>query len=104
MMLFLPYTAPMATSSGNYATSAAIKCLLAYTYGLEDCNIEVEVSDGEVMLTGQASCDAAVATAVEIAAELTWKPVHSAIEVISASPPVWLHTAGLTAKAKVSGL
>lgn len=80
-MLFLDFSTPDVSSSGHCATCAAIRSLLAYAQGLEGCRIDVEVSQGIVMLTGHASCDAAVDKAIEIAADFSSKPVHSTIDV-----------------------
>jgi FixJ family two-component response regulator len=55
--------------------------LIAYAQGLEGCQIDVEVSQGIVMLTGHASCDAAVDKAIGIAADFSSMPVNSTIDV-----------------------
>ncbi|NTE89265.1 BON domain-containing protein [Agrobacterium rubi] len=80
--MFFPVFSPATeSSSGQCATSAAIKSLLAYAHGLEDCQIDVEVSSGIVMLTGKANCIAAVDTAIGIAADVSSRPVFSDIDV-----------------------
>lgn len=69
-MLFPLFTsAPLAPDS--VAAGAAIKCLLAYTHGLEDCVIDVEITDGLVILTGTASSEPAARHATSIAANFT---------------------------------
>lgn len=80
--MFIPLQSPLSLSFPEHvATSAALKCLLAYTYGLEDCRIDAEVSDGGIVLTGNAPCPAAAKMATKIAAEFTSKPVRSLIHV-----------------------
>ncbi len=80
-MLFPVFSPPGEPSSGHCATCAAIRSLIAYAKGLEDCQIEVEVSQGIVTLAGYASCDAAVEKAIGIAADFSSMPVHSTINV-----------------------
>ena len=87
-MLFLPYTSPTLASSSDCSASAAIRCVLSYTYGLDDCFIEVEVSDGNVILSGHAPDSGAVATAICVAREFTSKPILSKIEITSPVAPV----------------
>jgi hypothetical protein len=87
-MLFLPYTSPKLASSSDCSVSAAIKCVLSYTYGLDDCCILVEVMDGNVVLFGHASDASAVATAICVAREFTAKPILSKIEITSFVPPL----------------
>ncbi|SCX33118.1 BON domain-containing protein [Agrobacterium rosae] len=89
-MFFPVVSAPSAPSSGQCATSAAIKSLLAYAHGLEDCQIDVEVSFGIVTLTGKASCNAAVDKAIGIAADVSSRPVFSDIDVRETclTPPI----------------
>ncbi|XUY26300.1 BON domain-containing protein [Agrobacterium sp. rho-8.1] len=80
--MFFPVFSPSSdASSGQCATSAAIKSLLAYAHGLEDCQIDVEVSSGIVTLTGKATCVAAVDKAIGIAADISSMPVFSDIDV-----------------------
>ncbi|NTF32877.1 BON domain-containing protein [Rhizobium skierniewicense] len=80
--MFFPVFSPSSeTSSGQCATSAAIKSLLAYAHGLEDCQIDVEVSSGIVTLTGSATCVAAVDKAIGIAADISSGPVFADIDV-----------------------
>ncbi|CAM5542514.1 hypothetical protein MAUB1S_09061 [Mycolicibacterium aubagnense] len=66
-------------ASADYATAAAIKCLLAYADGLEGCEIDVQLCNGAVILEGRAPCGAAVDAAVGIASEFTSKPVRNNI-------------------------
>ena len=85
-MLLLSFSAQMAPAPNHCATSAALRCLFAYSRELDDCQIEVEVADGVVILTGSAPCDAAVCKAIGIATDLTSKPVLSHIEVTATGP------------------
>ena len=64
---------PIASASGgcSSATCAAIKCLLAYTHGLEHCRIDVEIVDGVIVLTGMASSYGAARDACVIAADFS---------------------------------
>ncbi len=89
-MFFPVFSAPSAPSSGQCATSAAIKSLLAYAQGLEDCQIDVEVTSDIVMLTGKASCNAAVDKAIGIAADVSSRLVFSDIDVRETclTPPI----------------
>ncbi len=89
-MLFPVFSPPSESSSGQCATSAAIKSLLAYAHGLEDCQIDVEVSAGIVTLTGNAPCAAAVDKAIEIAADVSSRPVFADIDVRETclTPPI----------------
>ncbi|WP_320199781.1 BON domain-containing protein [Agrobacterium sp. rho-13.3] len=80
-MLFPVLSTHTESTSGHYATGAAIKSLLAYAHGLEDCQIDVEVSFGIVMLTGKASSVAAVDKAIQIASDISSRPVFSDIDV-----------------------
>lgn len=80
-MLFPVFSPLSEPSSGQCATSAAIKSLLAYAQGLEGCQIDVEVSSGIVTLTGNASSVAAVDKAIGIAADVSSRPVFSNIDV-----------------------
>ncbi|MDW5317075.1 BON domain-containing protein [Rhizobium sp. PL01] len=85
-MLLLPFSAQLAPFPNHCATSAALRCLFAYSRELEDSQIEVEVADGVIILTGSAPCDAAVRKAVGIATDLTSKPVLNHIQVKATSP------------------
>jgi len=67
------------------ATNAAVKCLLAYTHGLEDCQIDVETVDGVIMLTGTASSEDAARIATSIASDFASKPVISGLQLAAAS-------------------
>jgi hypothetical protein len=51
-MLLLSFSAQMAPSPNHCATSAALRCLFAYSRELENCQIGVEVADGVIILTG----------------------------------------------------
>jgi len=79
-MLFQSF-ASVATAADPIASSEAIRCLLAYTYGLEDCQIKVEVVDGAIMLTGMASSEEATCVATSIAADFTSKQVICGLQV-----------------------
>jgi 2-keto-4-pentenoate hydratase len=59
--------------------------LFAYSRELENCQIEVEVADGVIILTGSATCDAAVRKAVGIATDLTSMPALSRIQLTPTS-------------------
>ncbi|MBO9101335.1 MULTISPECIES: BON domain-containing protein [unclassified Rhizobium] len=85
-MMFLPYPALAVSASSDCSTRIAIECLLAYTFGHEDCEIEVEVSNGCVTLSGRAHSQSAAARAVEVAGEFTHKAVHSIIEIAPGEP------------------
>ncbi len=83
-MLFPLFTsAPLAPDS--VAACAAIKCLLAYTHGLEDCAIDVEITDGVVILTGMASSEPAARHATSIAANFTSSRVICTLQITSPS-------------------
>lgn len=84
-MLLLSFSAQMAPSPNHCATSAALRCLFAYSRELENCQIEVEVADGVIILTGSAPCDAAVRKAVGIATDLTSMPALSRIQLTPTS-------------------
>lgn len=62
-------------------TTEAIRCLLVYTHGLEDCQINVEVVDGAIMLIGTASSEQAARVATSIAIDFTSKPVLCGLKV-----------------------
>lgn len=79
-MLFQSF-ASAATVVDPIATTEAIRCLLAYTHGLENCQIDVEVVDGAIMLTGTASSEEAASVATSIAADFTSKPVLCGLQV-----------------------
>ncbi|HEV2507137.1 MAG TPA: BON domain-containing protein [Mesorhizobium sp.] len=66
-------------ASADYATAAAIKCLLAYVDGLEGCEIDVQLCNGEVILEGRAPCSAAADAAARIASQFTSRPVRTNI-------------------------
>ncbi|MDM9646836.1 BON domain-containing protein [Rhizobium sp. S163] len=74
-----------ATVADPIATTEAIRCLLTYTHGLEDCLIDVEMVDGTIMLTGTASSEEAASTATSIAADFTSKPVLCSLQVAGTS-------------------
>lgn len=81
-MLFPLFTSA-APAADSVAAGAAIKCLLAYTHGLEDCLIDVEIADGVVMLTGTVSSQQAACDATSIAADFTSQPVICNLQVAS---------------------
>jgi osmotically-inducible protein OsmY len=83
MLFSLFNSAPLAPAS--VAASAAIKCLLAYTHGLEDCLIDVEVADGVVTLTGTASSEPMARHAASIAANFTASRVICSLQITSQS-------------------
>ncbi|MFS2155597.1 MULTISPECIES: hypothetical protein [unclassified Rhizobium] len=83
-MLFQSF-ASAATVADHISTIEAIKCVLAYTHGLEDCQIEVEVVDGSIMLAGTASSEEAACVASAIAADFTSKPVLCGLRVAPTS-------------------
>lgn len=66
-MLFLAKSPSLTTSSDRYATCAAIRCLIAYAEGLEDCHIDVVAIEGAIVLSGVASNDEARQQAIAIA-------------------------------------
>lgn len=68
-MLFLAKPSSLTTSSDRYATCAAIRCLIAYAEGLEDCHIDVAAIEGAIVLSGVASSDEARQRAIAIASE-----------------------------------
>ncbi|MBN8952625.1 MULTISPECIES: BON domain-containing protein [unclassified Rhizobium] len=68
-MLFLARFSSLTTSSDRYATCAAIRCLIAYAEGLEDCRIDVSVTEGAIVLSGSAASDQARQRAISIAGE-----------------------------------
>jgi hypothetical protein len=80
-MLFPVPSTPANLSLDHCATRAAIKSLLAYAHGLEDCQIDVEVCFGTIMLTGKASSVAAVDKAIRIASDVSSRPVFNDIDV-----------------------
>jgi osmotically-inducible protein OsmY len=79
-MLFQSF-ASAASAADPIASTQAIKCLLAYTDGLEDCLMDVEIVDGAVMLKGKASSEEAARMATSIAADFTSKPVLCGLQV-----------------------
>jgi osmotically-inducible protein OsmY len=79
-MLFQSF-ASVTTAVDPIATTEAIRCLLAYTHGLEDCVIDVDVVDGAIMLTGTASSEEAALIATSIAADFTSKQVLCGLQV-----------------------
>ncbi|MGY5775047.1 BON domain-containing protein [Rhizobium sp. LEGMi135b] len=68
-MIFLAKSPSLTTSPDRYATCAAIRCLIAYAEGLEDCHIDVAAMEGAIVLSGMASNDEARQRAIAIAAE-----------------------------------
>ncbi|NLS16537.1 BON domain-containing protein [Rhizobium sp. P40RR-XXII] len=68
-MLFLAKLSSLMTSPDRGATCAAIRCLIAYAEGLEDCRIEVIASEGAIVLSGVAPSDQARQRAIAIAGE-----------------------------------
>lgn len=86
-MLFPFFSSPVMHAADSGATSAAIKCLLAYTHGLEDCQIDVEIVDGVMTLTGSASSEGAARHATAIAAHFTSKQVACGVRVIASTSP-----------------
>ena len=83
-MLFPQFSSTFTSAPDSGATSAAIKCLLAYSHKLEDCQIDVEIVDGVVMLTGMASSEVAARDATSIAADFTSKQVICGLHVVCA--------------------
>lgn len=68
-MLFPLHPATTTISADYCGAGAALSALLAYTHGLEDCQIEVEIAGGDIMLNGVASSERAAREAVAIATE-----------------------------------
>ncbi|MFB2564785.1 BON domain-containing protein [Rhizobium sp. IMFF44] len=68
-MLFLARSPSPTTPSDRYAICAAIRSLIAYAEGLEDCHIDVAAIEGAIVLSGVASNDEARRRAIAIAAE-----------------------------------
>lgn len=83
--MFFPSFTSAATTADPISTIEAIKCVLAYTHGLEDCQIEVEVVDGSIMLAGTASSEEAACAASAIAADLTSRPLLCGLRVAPTS-------------------
>jgi osmotically-inducible protein OsmY len=81
-MLFPLFSSVVTPAADFGATSAAIKCLLAYTSGLEDCQIDVEVIDGTIKLTGTAPSQEAAHAATALAADFRSGRVTCSIQVI----------------------
>ena len=79
-MLFPVLSTPLMTPDFG-STEATIKCVLAYTYGLEDCRIDVTLCEGTVILTGTAPSTEAVKMAIGVAADLCSRPVVSDIVI-----------------------
>ena len=79
-MLFPVFSTALMTPDFG-STEATIQCVLAYTYGLEDCRIEVTLCEGTVILTGTAPSLEAVKMAIGVAADLCSRPVVSDIVV-----------------------
>ncbi|KQS61339.1 hypothetical protein ASG39_17490 [Rhizobium sp. Leaf371] len=65
------------------STEATIACVLAYTYGLEECRIDVSVRDDHVLLSGTAPSCEAIEMAIGIAADLSPRRVVSDIEIVA---------------------
>jgi osmotically-inducible protein OsmY len=84
-MLFPLFSNAVTPAADSGATRAAIKCLLAYTHGLEDCQIDVEVVDGIMTLTGTAPSEEAARAASAIAADFMSGRVACSIQVLASS-------------------
>ncbi|KQR71639.1 hypothetical protein ASG25_08590 [Rhizobium sp. Leaf384] len=65
------------------STEATIACVLAYTYGLEECRIDVSVRDDHILLSGTAPSSEMADMAIGIAADLSPRRVLSDIEIIA---------------------
>ncbi|MBB3285233.1 MULTISPECIES: BON domain-containing protein [unclassified Rhizobium] len=68
-MLFLAKLSSLTTSPDRSAICAAIRCLIAYAKGLEDCRIEVVAEEGAIVLSGVAPSDQARQQAIAIAGD-----------------------------------
>lgn len=80
-MLFPLFSNAVMPTFEPCSTGATIKCLLTYTHGLEDCQIEVESLDNMIVLSGQASSETAIRMAIAIAADISSKPVICRMQV-----------------------
>lgn len=80
-MLFLAKLSSLTTSSDSLATCAAIRCLIAYADGLEDCRIDVAAADDAILLSGVASSDQARQRAIFIAGDYAGTRIISNIVV-----------------------
>ncbi len=80
-MLFPLFSNAVMPTFEPCSAGAAIKCLLAYTHGLEDCQIEVETLDTMIVLSGQAPSETAIRMAIAIAADISSKPVICSMQV-----------------------
>ncbi|KAA1180059.1 BON domain-containing protein [Rhizobium tropici] len=96
-MLFLAKFSSLTTSPDRGAICAAIRCLIAYAEGLEDCRIEVGAAEGAIVLSGVAPSDRARQQAIAIAGEYAGTRIinniviqadrGSSIEIGSSSSP-----------------
>ncbi|PYE23383.1 BON domain-containing protein [Rhizobium sp. PP-F2F-G20b] len=85
-MLF-PVLSNTALTPDQGSTQATIACVLAYTYGLEDCRIAVAVTEEHVLLSGTAPSREAIDMAIGIAADLSSRRVVSDVEIVSPAAP-----------------
>ncbi len=85
-MLF-PVLSNTALTPDLVSTQATIDCVLAYTYGLEDCRIAVEVTEERVLLSGTAPSCEAIDMAIGIAADLSSRRVISDVEIVPPAAP-----------------
>lgn len=87
-MLFPSYPGTANISADCCGTGAALNALLAYTHGLEDCQIEVEIAGGNILLNGVASSETAVGEAVAIATEFARAKVICNLQVRPPEPSI----------------
>lgn len=87
-MLF-PFYSGTATLSADYCgAGAALSALLAYARGLEDCQIEVEIAGGDILLNGVASSERAASEAVAIATDFATGRVIRNLQVRPPKPSI----------------
>lgn len=84
-MLFPLFSSAVLPTAHLGAASATLQCLLANTLGLEDCQIDVEIVNGVIILTGTAGSDAAARHAAAVAADFTSKRVVCGLQVIASA-------------------
>ncbi len=80
-MLFLAKFSSLTKSSDRAATCTAIRCLIAYADGLEDCRIDVAAVDGTIILSGIAPTDQARQRAIAIAGDYAGSRIVSNIVI-----------------------
>jgi osmotically-inducible protein OsmY len=85
-MLFPLYPGTANASADYCGAGAALSAVLAYTHGLEDCQIEVEIAGGDIFINGVASSERAALEAVAIATDFAPGKVICNLQVCQPKP------------------